>query len=216
MPVSELQQRFADWLHSLGTFPGVAHTVVVLCAFTTLTAVLVNFLLAQRAPAVRRERRSIVATASMLGFFAGYFCLLRFRIGGLEAVPPAAARAAAIAGLALMVAGTLVNLLGRLALGGNWGDHIRIYRNHGLVTQGIYRWLRHPLYASLVWMFTGAALLFLNPLALAANLGVFLPAMLYRARQEEATLAAEFPAYDQYRSRTGMLVPKPSSLWNRK
>jgi protein-S-isoprenylcysteine O-methyltransferase Ste14 len=85
-----------------------------------------------------------------------------------------------------------------------------------LVTHGVYRWLRHPLYASLVWMFTGAALLFLNPLALAANLGVFLPAMIYRGHQEEVALTGEFPAYAEYRRHTGMLVPKLSPPWNRK
>jgi protein-S-isoprenylcysteine O-methyltransferase Ste14 len=216
MPVPELQQRLADWFQSLTTFAGVARTIVVLCAFTTLTAVLLNFLLAQRVTAVKRERRSVVATASMLGFFGGFFCLLRFGIGAVGNLPLAVTRPAAVLGLTLIVAGTIMNLLGRIALGTNWGDHIRIYRNHGLVTGGVYRRLRHPLYASLLWMFSGAALLFLNPLALAANLGVFLPAMLYRARQEENALAAEFPPYAEYRRRTGMFLPRLPFSWNRK
>ena len=214
--MDELERRAQEWFQSLGTFTGIARTVVVLCAFATLTAVLVNFLLAQRASAVRREKRSVVATGTMLGFFAVFAGLIRFRIGAVEVLPPAAWRATATAGLALMVAGATVNILGRLALGANWGDHIRIYRNHGLVTRGAYRLVRHPLYASLIWMACGASLVFENPLALLAALGVFLPAMAYRARQEETALAAEFPAYAEYRRRTGMFFPKLSRLWNRK
>ena len=51
---------------------------------------------------------------------------------------------------------------------------------------------------------------------LLAALGVFLPAMAYRARQEETALAAEFPAYAEYRRRTGMFFPKLSHLSNPK
>jgi len=212
----ELSRRAAEWLHSLGTFAGVARTLVVLCVFATLTAVLANFLLAQRTSAVKRERRSVVATATMLGFFAVLFCLVRFRIGAVQVLTPFAWRIATVAGLALMVGGAATNILGRIALGANWGDHIRIYRNHGLVTRGAYRLVRHPLYASLIWMACGSSLVFQNPLVLLAALGVFLPAMAYRARQEETALEAEFPAYAEYRRRTGMFFPKLIRTWNRK
>jgi protein-S-isoprenylcysteine O-methyltransferase Ste14 len=208
-----ITQRLDDWLRSLGTFDGLTRTLVLLCAFATLTAVLLNFLLAQKAAAVKRERRSVVATGTMLGFFAGYYCLLRFRIGAVDFLPGPIEPVAAVVGLALLVAGTCVNILGRIALGGNWGDHIRIYQDHGLITRGVYRLLRHPLYASLIWMFCGAALVFQNWLALLANLGLFLPAMYYRARQEEVALTVEFPAYAAYRRTTGMFFPK---LWKRK
>ena len=214
--MDELERRALEWFHSLGTFTGFVRTVVVLCAFATLTAVLVNFLLAQRSSAVRREKRSIVAIGTMLGFFVAFAGLIRFRIGAVEVFSPGAWRAAAVAGLALIVAGATLNILGRLALGTNWGDHIRIYRNHGLVTHGAYRIVRHPLYASLIWMACGASLVFENPFAMLAALGVFLPAMAYRARQEETALTAEFPAYAEYRSRTGMFFPKLPTSWNRK
>ena len=193
MPVPDLQQRAAEWLQSLGTFAGVARTLVVLCAFATLTAVLVSFLVAQRTAAVKRERRSVVATGTMLGFFAVFFSLLRFRIGAVQVLSGTGWRIATVVGLTLLIAGTATNILGRLALGDNWGDHIRIYRNHGLITRGVYRLVRHPLYASLIWMFCGASLIFQNPLALLAALAIFLPAMAYRARQEETALTAEFP-----------------------
>lgn len=179
---------------------------VALCTGAALLAVAANFLLARPAAAVRSEQRSVVATGSMLGFFAGFYLLLRFHWGELP-LAPALADGLLDLGLLLVVAGTLVNIAGRLALGGQWGNQVVLYRDHALVSAGIYRWLRHPLYASLVWMAAGAALVFGNAAALLATLGLFLPAMVHRARLEEAALASLFPGYADYRRRTGMLVP---------
>jgi protein-S-isoprenylcysteine O-methyltransferase Ste14 len=77
---------------------------------------------------------------------------------------------------------------------------------------GMFRLVRHPLYASLIWMFLGASLAYLNWVALSITLLIFLPAMAWRASQEEQLLAQSFPAYAAYRRRTGMFFPKLRSL----
>jgi protein-S-isoprenylcysteine O-methyltransferase Ste14 len=204
-----ITQRLDELGRSLGSFAGIARAIIVLCVLATLTAVLVNFLLAKKRGEVTAESRSKVATASMLGFFAGYYCLIRFQIGVIPLPARSVTLSLACVGLALVVVGTGVNILGRCALGGNWGDQIRIYRDHQLVTGGVYRYVRHPLYASLIWMFFGAALFFQNWLALAADLGIFLPAMCYRGRQEEVALRSLFPLYAEYARKTGMFFPLP-------
>lgn len=102
---------------------------------------------------------------------------------------------AAVFGLGLVILGTVVNVAGRLALGKNWGNQVIIYDDHKLVTNGSYRFVRHPLYAGLIWMFAGAALVFQNWAALAGTILVFFPAMHYRAKQEEQALVAQFPEY---------------------
>jgi hypothetical protein len=71
----------------------------------------------------------------------------------------------------------------------------------------VYRVVRHPLYAGLIWMFTGAALVFQNWLALAATALIFFPGVYYRGKQEEKALIAQFPAYGEYRNHTGMFFP---------
>ena len=208
-----ITQRLDELGRSLGTFAGIARAIIVLCVLATLAAVLVNFLLARKSGEVTAESHSVVATGSMLGFFAGYYCLIRFQIGVIPLPVTFVALPLACVGLALVVIGTGVNILGRFALGGNWGDQIRIYRDHQLVTGGVYRYVRHPLYASLIWMFFGAALFFQNWLALAADLGIFLPAMYYRGRQEEVALRSLFPPYAEYARKTGMFFPLP---WTQK
>lgn len=189
----------------LATFEGWARLIVTLCAVSVLTAVFANFMLAKTAHAVRTRRRSSVATGSMLTFFAGDYLLIRFRIG--THVIPEIYHPVAVTGLALVVLGTAINISGRFSLGQNWGNQVIIYENHKLVTQGAYRFVRHPLYAGLIWMFLGAALVFQNWAALAATVLVFFPGVYYRGKQEEKALSAKFPDYSEYRNRTGMFFP---------
>ena len=198
---------------SLRTFDGAARLAAGLCAAVVLLSVAVNFLLAKEASAARSEKRSVVATGSMLAFFVVYFGVVRLGLGAWPLARTWIGFAVRGLGLAWVIAGTIVNVLGRFSLGGNWGDQIRIYHDHSLVATGVYGVVRHPLYASLIWMFFGGALLFQNGLALAANLFLFVPAMYYRARQEELALCARFPEYDGYRREVGMFFPK---LWSPK
>ena len=84
---------------------------------------------------------------------------------------------------------------------------VGIERTTALVTVGAYRYIRHPLYSSL--LFLGWGVFFKAPswigglLALAATL--FLVAT---ARIEEAENAAFFgPAYEAYKEQTRMFIP---------
>jgi methanethiol S-methyltransferase len=74
-----------------------------------------------------------------------------------------------------------------------------------LVTGGLYRWVRHPLYAfglALLWL---TPLMTWNLLALALGLTGYI---LVGIQFEERKLAAEFGAqYSEYARRTPMLVP---------
>lgn len=186
----------------------LALAVSGLCTAAVLLAVAVNFALRRDQPEVERRLTSPVATLSMLAFLAAFLLLLRLRLGVVPLPPGPLRQALVLLGLGLVVTGCAVNLLGRAALGGNWADPVTLYRDQTLVRHGVFALVRHPLYASLVWMFVGGSLLFRNLAALAATLLVFLPAMVYRARQEEVLLASRFPEYQAYRRRVGMLFPR--------
>ena len=76
----------------------------------------------------------------------------------------------------------------------------------GLVVVGLYRWVRHPMYSSLVVMCLGVAVLtgvywcYLT----VAVLAVFFSA---KARHEERYLVATYPDYVAYGARVGRFVP---------
>jgi protein-S-isoprenylcysteine O-methyltransferase Ste14 len=184
--------------------------VVFLCVLLIALAVIADFRNYYRQDrGVEKADRSWVETGSMTLFFVLYFVVVR---AGLMRVPlPAAWRTGLlILGLALMIFGAGFNVLGRLYLSSNWANQIRIYSGHYLVTTGPFAVVRHPLYASLIWMFVGGALVYANAAALLLTLGVFVPMMYVRATKEDALLGEAFgDEFDAYRSRTGMLLPSP-------
>ncbi len=186
----------------------VISLVICLCVVLIFTAVIVDFALFSRRERVRREKRSLVDTATMTLFFLFFYAILQSGKGYLPTAPGWGKMAFMIIGTLLVVVGCLVNLAGRRNLGGNWANHIKIYEDHCLVTSGMYKLVRHPLYASIIMMFYGASVAYVNVLALAAVTLIFVPFMIYRARQEEALLREQFPDYRQYQLRTGMFFPK--------
>lgn len=75
-----------------------------------------------------------------------------------------------------------------------------------LVTTGIYRRVRHPIYVGLIALAVGWACVTLSPLALiaAAVLAVVLD---LKARREEVWLATRYPDYPAYQARTNRFIP---------
>ncbi len=165
------------------------------------TSILINFVETKKE--YKTERKSIVETGSMFLFFVLIYFIIRSRIGTLGLENPVLR----IIGLALIVFGCMFNVWGRIHLGSNWANHIRIYKTQTIVTNGPYSFVRHPLYASLIWMFYGASLAYMNYIAFLANTFIFVPFMFYRARQEEELLK-QFPAYREYMKKKGMFLPR--------
>ncbi len=116
-------------------------------------------------------------------------------------------------GLALTNIGIGIQIMGLLLVILGWSRIFRFYwskeKNQGqLVTQGIYRYIRHPQYtgfllATLGMIFEWATL----PLLI---MWPVLVIVYYRlARKEEADMQAEFgEQYRLYQARTGMFLPR--------
>jgi protein-S-isoprenylcysteine O-methyltransferase Ste14 len=94
-------------------------------------------------------------------------------------------------------------------LGRNWSPSLQLREEHQLVTEGVYRSIRHPMYAS-QWLWSMAQpLLLQNWIAGWAGLVLFLPLYLLRVPREEQMMLERFgEAYRAYMSRTGHVVPR--------
>jgi protein-S-isoprenylcysteine O-methyltransferase Ste14 len=75
-----------------------------------------------------------------------------------------------------------------------------------LVTSGLYRYLRHPLYLAEMIASTGAVMQFLSVWT-ALLLAVQIVFQLRRMHNEEIVLTAVFPGYAEYRRRTARVLP---------
>jgi protein-S-isoprenylcysteine O-methyltransferase Ste14 len=93
-------------------------------------------------------------------------------------------------------------------LGPSFSPKLAIMEEHALVTRGVYRQVRHPMYsAHLLWALAQPLLLW-NWIAGLGMLVFTVPLLLYRIPREEQMMAEHFgAAYRDYVARTGKLLP---------
>jgi len=186
----------------------IINGVVGLCVVVVVGAVAVDFSFFHERDDRKKERKSFVATFTMFCFFFLFYGILKAGIGVLTVSGWQIRTAMIVSGLALLIVGAVVNIAGRFKLGRNWSDQAKIYKNQTFISRGVYGIVRHPLYASLIWMYFGASLVYSDWLVFAANTLIFVPAMFYRAKLEEKMLVVEFAEYKEYQSKVGMFFPR--------
>jgi len=131
-------------------------------------------------------------------------------LGAADCRLPARVRTAATAAGAAAMMGALWLLWRSHAdLGRNWSSTVEIKERQSLVTGGVYRLIRHPMYAA-HWLWALAQLLLLeNWVAGPAFLVSFLPLYLLRVPREEQAMEEHFGAeYRAYMQRTGRVIPR--------
>lgn len=110
-------------------------------------------------------------------------------------------------GLGLTIFGALVAISSRAMLGRNWSATVQLKQDHELITSGIYRLVRHPIYTGLLALFLGNAIMVGDWRGLLAVAIVFV-SFWRKLRLEETWLTQHFgEAYRLYKSRTKALIP---------
>jgi protein-S-isoprenylcysteine O-methyltransferase Ste14 len=123
-------------------------------------------------------------------------------------LPPEVEGSAGGVGVALMTLAVWLFWRAHADLGRNWSPSLQLREEHGLVTEGVYRHVRHPMYAS-EWLWGIAqALLLQNWVAGWAGLALFTPLYALRVPREERMMLDRFgKEYRSYMDRTGRVVP---------
>jgi protein-S-isoprenylcysteine O-methyltransferase Ste14 len=94
-------------------------------------------------------------------------------------------------------------------LGKSWSPTLQIMEDHQLKTHGVYRFMRHPMYASMWLLAVAQALLLNNWIAGLSGLVGFLPLYLIRVPREEEMMIEHFgDAYKTYMNNTGRIIPR--------
>lgn len=137
-------------------------------------------------------------------------------VGLLHPWAPLATPTAHIAGLALAGTGMAGTLWSQMAMGDEW----RIGVDHGertnLVASGPFRYVRNPIFSSMVIGMTGIALLAPNPLSAVGIVALVAALQLQVRLVEEPYLAANHgDGYRRYAAHTGRFIPTVGrSRWN--
>jgi protein-S-isoprenylcysteine O-methyltransferase Ste14 len=111
-------------------------------------------------------------------------------------------------GAPIAVAGAALFFWTLNTLGNNLTDTVVTRQAHTLVTEGPYRWVRHPFYLAALAGGVGTGLLAANLLILGVTLGVF-RLLVLRTPIEERHLADRFgEAYEAYRRQVPAFWPR--------
>jgi protein-S-isoprenylcysteine O-methyltransferase Ste14 len=112
-----------------------------------------------------------------------------------------------IIGLALILVGFTIMLVGHATLWRNYSSLVVIHKDHKLITHGIYRFTRNPIYLGFFMVFFGLPV-YSNSLYGFLTMLFFIPIFLNRIRLEEKLLTEEFQdAFKRYKETTKKLIP---------
>lgn len=188
--------------------PWIAKAVILAA---TLTMIVI------RAPHGQRSRRvtvvsshrspleSVLMALSGIGFFVPLIWVaspaFSFAEYPLHAAPLAA-------GVLCFVAGLWLFYRSHADLGTNWSFTLEVRDQHRLVTHGVYRRIRHPMYTALLIYSVGQALALPNWVAGPSYLLVFVTLFAFRVHAEEKMMLEHFgKEYAAYIPRTKRLIP---------
>jgi protein-S-isoprenylcysteine O-methyltransferase Ste14 len=94
-----------------------------------------------------------------------------------------------------------------VSLGKLYSGDVTLQDDHHLVTNGPYRWVRHPRYTGSILMGFGLSLTFNSWIGLVASM-ILIGVVLYRIKDEEALMKEAFgKEWEVYCERTHRLIP---------
>jgi protein-S-isoprenylcysteine O-methyltransferase Ste14 len=126
------------------------------------------------------------------------------KIAALFGLPPLFPLFIETVALTIAITGSILSTVSLWSLKRSFGLMVEVRQ---LVTAGLYRYVRHPLYMAEIVQGFGTTILTVHPI----GLGIFVITtimQIVRAKVEERKLLLLVPAYADYMRRTGFLWPK--------
>lgn len=111
------------------------------------------------------------------------------------------------AGSGLFALGGVFGIAGVAVLGRNRTPFPKPREHSEFVQRGIYAWVRHPLYTSVMLASFGWALIWQSGSALVAAVAL-IPLFVAKARREERWLREKFPGHAGYEKRVPRFIPR--------
>lgn len=112
-------------------------------------------------------------------------------------------------GAAIMVIALWLFWRAHVDLGLNWSISLEMRKDHELIVHGVYRRVRHPMYAAIFLFAVAQGLLLQNWLAGWGGFVSFAILYLVRVPREEKMMCEFFgDSYRDYMQRTGKLLPR--------
>ena len=110
-------------------------------------------------------------------------------------------------GTVIYLMGLTTAVIGRIQLGKNWVDleDYQVLPGQSVVSNGLYSFLRHPIYTGDLVLLIGLELALNSWLVL--GIPILTLIVVRQALEEEALLSEKLPGYSEYCRRTKMFIP---------
>jgi protein-S-isoprenylcysteine O-methyltransferase Ste14 len=152
--------------------------------------------------------RGRLRTAAGLGVAAFLIFSPAYHLGILNRRFVPASQRIGAAAIVLVAAGIAIAIWARRHIGEFWSAPITLKVDHQLVQSGPYSRVRHPIYSGILLAMMGTSL-FVGEWRAVVGLALVFLTHGVKARREEALLASQFgQLYEEYRKRTGSLIPR--------
>jgi protein-S-isoprenylcysteine O-methyltransferase Ste14 len=112
-----------------------------------------------------------------------------------------------VGGAVFLATGAVFGIAGVAALGRNRTPYPKPREQSELVQRGIYAYVRHPLYTSVMLVSMGCAMIWQSGPAVVAALAL-IPFLNAKARHEERRLRQKYPGYADYQMRVPRFLPR--------
>jgi len=112
-------------------------------------------------------------------------------------------------GVLMFAAASVMLWMTHRDLGRNWTPTLGLREEHTLVTEGIFKYIRHPMYAAHLLWAIAQPLILTNWIAGFSFLIPQIPQYLLRIEDEEQMMLEQFGTqYQEYMDRTGRFLPR--------
>ena len=102
--------------------------------------------------------------------------------------------------------GVIISIWSRKIIGTNWSSVVTLKKDHELVQNGPYKYIRHPIYTGMILALIGTAIVLGNLKALIIII-VIVAGLIKKSIDEEKLLTANLAEYSEYKKRTKRLIP---------
>ena len=155
------------------------------------------------------SRKTLVEKLLLAGMMLGTLCpLLHLTTDVLSFANYSVPVWTPAAGTVILAAALWLFWRSHADLGRNWSVTLELREDHGLVTSGVYKRIRHPMYSAIWLIVLVQPLLIHNWIAGPAGILAFGVMYAIRTPREEAMMREQFgKAYDDYCKKSGRLFP---------
>ncbi len=107
--------------------------------------------------------------------------------------------------------GTALFVAAKMKIGSHFSPCQDAYIPKDIVTDGLYRYIRHPIYSAFLLFFAGVIIVTMNPIVM-LNLAILSYYYQRSAKLEEQELCEHFQSYSSYMSSTGRFFPSARQI----